>query len=171
MLLDLIGSDRLMTSGTSNAPRKTGAIKPVYNRCDKLTFTTLDDNREPLDHEILPDCTLKERTLGRDKLTMNSGKVSGRQLVTSPPIVLASFDKLQPTRSDSFCLFYDDDAEHFRFKLTVVDRSILPTTKLSYATAVFLIPAGRESEYTFASSRGLESIAESAQCARLVAGK
>lgn len=101
---------------------------------------------------------------------MSSSRVSGRQLVARPPIVPSSFDKLKPGRFDTFHLFYEDDDANFRYRLHVLDRSVLPTTILSYATAVFLIPAGRESEYMFSSIRGLESILESARCARLIAG-
>jgi hypothetical protein len=102
---------------------------------------------------------------------MTLGKVSGRQLVTRPLIVPSSFDRLQPDRFDQFHLFFEDDIDNFRFKLTIVDRIVLPTTNVSYATAVFLIPAGREAEYIFSSKRGLSSVAESAHCARLIAGK
>jgi hypothetical protein len=101
---------------------------------------------------------------------MSSGRVSGRQLVSRPPIVPSSFDKLQRDRFDQFLLYYEDDNDNFRFKLTILDRPILATTKITYATAVFLVPAGREGEYMFSSKRGLESISESAACARLIAG-
>ncbi|GKY95177.1 methyltransferase-like protein 13 [Mayamaea pseudoterrestris] len=101
---------------------------------------------------------------------MSSGRVSGRQLVTRPPIVPSSFDKLQPDRFDQFLLSYEDeDDENFRYKLHVLDINLLATTNIAYATAVFLIPAGREGEYMFSSKNGLASIAESAKCARMIA--
>jgi hypothetical protein len=102
---------------------------------------------------------------------MSSGEVSGRQLVSRPPIVPSSLDKLRTDRFDSFHLFYEDQSEDFRYKLTVVDREVLPTTRILYAMAVFLIPAGREGEYMFSSEQGLRSILESSGSARLVAGR
>jgi hypothetical protein len=57
----------------------------------------------------------------------------------------------------------------YRYKLHVVDRLIVPTTKLTYATAIFLIPAGRHVEYLFRTRAGLTKIATSAGTARLVA--
>jgi hypothetical protein len=69
-----------------------------------------------------------------------------------------------------------------RYKLTVVDRQLMPSSSsnsssnsnsnsnlLAYATAVFLIPAGRESEYMFTSHAALQQIAASAQTERLIA--
>lgn len=43
------------------------------------------------------------------------------------------------------------------------------TTSFTYTNAVFLIPAGRESEYIFSSLSGLRSILKSANTARLIA--
>jgi spermidine synthase len=95
------------------------------------------------------------------------------QLVARPPIHPASFDSLQSNRLDDIFLYYEDQPAElsYRYKLSVLDRSIvvLPTTQLAYATAVFLIPAGRESEFMFSSAAGLQQIAESAQTARLIA--
>ena len=98
------------------------------------------------------------------------------ELVARPPINPSSFETLRPDRLDEVLLYRDEDAKSstdssgtYRFKLTVVDRKILPTTRIAYATAVFLIPAGRESEYMFSSGQGLRSIAKSAQAARLIA--
>jgi len=90
------------------------------------------------------------------------------QLVARPPIHTPSFEKLKPERSDEIFLYYEEEPDDYRYKLTIVDRSLLPSTTLQYATAVFLIPAGRESEYMF-SRAGLNAIAQSAQTARLIA--
>jgi hypothetical protein len=102
---------------------------------------------------------------------MSSGKLSiGRQLVVRPPIVPFSFDKLQSDRFDEFLVYYENDDEHFRYKLIVLDRSLLPTTQITYATAAFIVPSGRESEFMFSSIRGLSTVMESSGCARLVTG-
>jgi hypothetical protein len=97
-----------------------------------------------------------------------------KELVALPPLRPASFDKLEPSRFDHLYLYYEGDdikqEEHqYRYRLTIVDRSLLPTSPLNFGTAVFLIPAGREAEYVFHSQKGLLSIAESAKCARLIA--
>lgn len=97
-----------------------------------------------------------------------SASHNDEQLVARPPIHPASFESLQPDRRDDIFLYREDDNINYRYKLIVVDRSILPTTRLSYATAAFLVPAGRESEYMFTSAQGLRSIAASAQTARLI---
>jgi SAM-dependent methyltransferase len=111
------------------------------------------------------------------------------QLVARPPIHPASFDSLHPEKLNDIFLYYEDDQRTpsskdkesdstttnttksaYRYKLTVVDRKLLPTTSnITYATAVFLIPAGRESEYMFTSLSALQQIATSAQTARLIA--
>jgi hypothetical protein len=100
------------------------------------------------------------------------------ELEAHPPIHPASFDKLDPSRFDQVYLYHDgswrnDGAkQQYRYRLTVVDRSVLPTSSygIQYATVVFLIPAGRESEYLFSSQKGLSSVvAKSAQCVRLIA--
>jgi SAM-dependent methyltransferase len=108
------------------------------------------------------------------------------QLVARPPIHPASFDSLHPEKLNHIFLYYEDDErtpsskdkDHtgdststaYRYKLTVVDRPLLPTTtNIAYTTAVFLIPAGRESEYMFTSHSALQQIAASAQTARLIA--
>jgi hypothetical protein len=117
-----------------------------------------------------------------------------QQLVALPPLHPASFDKLDPSRKDDVYLYYEKDVKktaaatdgqqgsgnssNYRYKLTIVDRPIIATAtnnnnnnnnKLAYATAVFLIPAGREAEYMFSSIRGLQNIAASAGTARLIA--
>ena len=96
-------------------------------------------------------------------------KFSG-ELVARPVIHQPSFDNLNDSRFDQIFLYYEENkkGEH-RYCLTVVDRTILPTAQLDFPTAAFLVPAGRESEYMFSSKRGLQSIAESAKCARLIA--
>ena len=90
------------------------------------------------------------------------------QLVAKPPLNPASFDRMEPQRKDEIFLYYEDQLDAFRYSIRVLDRSILPTTQLAHACAAFLIPAGRESEYMFASDKGLRAIAESAQVARLI---
>lgn len=98
-----------------------------------------------------------------------------KELVAQPPLHPASFDKLDPLRLDQLYLYYEGDdkldpeKKKYRYRLTVVDRNLIPTSHLGFPTAVFLIPAGRETEYIFYSQKGLLSIAESAKCARLVA--
>jgi hypothetical protein len=105
------------------------------------------------------------------------------QLVARPPIHPNMFDCLDPHRNDAIFLYREGDiistssggatinasSPNYRYKLLVVDRIVVPSTRLSYATAVFLIPAGRETEFLFSSKQGLRSIAESAQTARLIA--
>jgi|UniRef100_A0A8J9SEZ8 hypothetical protein len=91
------------------------------------------------------------------------------ELVARPPIHTASYDRLQPDRLSTILLFHEDDPVNYRYKVVVVDRMLLPSTPLQYGTAAFLIPAGREAEYIFASEIGLKSIAESASTARLIA--
>ena len=73
--------------------------------------------------------------------------------------------------------------ESYRYRLTVVDHpglhrgstrsttttSTTTTVSLHCATAVFLIPAGRESEYLFRTRRGLQQVCQSAQAGRLIA--
>ena len=49
------------------------------------------------------------------------------------------------------------------------DEGLTPTTSFTYTNAVFLIPAGRETEYIFSSLSGLRSILKSANTARLIA--
>jgi hypothetical protein len=98
-----------------------------------------------------------------------------RGLVAQPPLHPASFDRLNPSRFDHLYLYYqgdekgDDQKQRYRYRLTIVDRALLPTTNVAFSTAVFLIPAGREAEYMFSSQKGLVAIAESANCARLIA--
>lgn len=110
----------------------------------------------------------------------------GNSLVARPPIHTASFEKWNPDRHDEIFLYLEGDdtqpqRENYRYKLTVVDRkettaaaAAAPPANnngtFSYATAVFLIPAGRESEYMFQSHGcGLVAIAKSAGTARLIA--
>lgn len=108
-------------------------------------------------------------------VTGASAAPEAKELVAQPPLHPASFDKLDPLRLDQLYLYYEGDdkidpeKKKYRYRLTVVDRNLLPTSFLGFPTAVFLIPAGRETEYIFHSQKGLLSIAESAKCARLVA--
>lgn len=91
------------------------------------------------------------------------------QLVARPPLHPASFDRWNPDRWDHVLLYNLSQPHHFRYKLTILDRRVDHSTAIAYATAVLLIPAGRESEYLFQSRHGLQAIAESAQTARLIA--
>jgi hypothetical protein len=106
-------------------------------------------------------------------VTGASADPEAKELVAQPPLHPASFDKLNPLRLDQLYLYYEGDdkldpeKKKYRYRLTVVDRQ--STSPLGFPTAVFLIPAGRETEYIFHSQKGLLSIAESAKCARLVA--
>jgi hypothetical protein len=97
-------------------------------------------------------------------------------LVAHPPFHTASFERLDPERFDDIFLYRENDIRteeskdcgtDFRYKLTIVDRPLDHTT--TRATAVFLIPAGRESEFLFRRRHGLQSIAKSAHTARLIA--
>ena len=90
-------------------------------------------------------------------------------LVAKPAIDASSFTELKADRLDRIDLFFENQPQHYRYRLTVVDRPILPTHKLAHVTAVILVPAGREGEYVFSSHRGLLQLAESADCARVVA--
>jgi hypothetical protein len=91
---------------------------------------------------------------------------SSIQLVADPPFQACNFESFKPSRFDHIYLFDEKNKTHCRYHLLVVD---CPTTNVTRPTAVFLIPAGRESEYLFSSQKGLWSVAESAQCARLIA--
>jgi hypothetical protein len=91
-------------------------------------------------------------------------------LVARPPVDTFLLESLLPDRLDHICLYREvDPGLDYRYRLTIVDRKLSATTPLNHATAVFLIPAGRESEYMFGTRAGLHSIAESAGCARLLA--
>ena len=90
-------------------------------------------------------------------------------LVARPAINPKVFETWNPSRLDHVLLYLEGRngcAGDYRYRLTVVDRS---ADSLKHVTAVVLIPAGRESEFIFASQRGLLSVAESAGCARLIA--
>lgn len=110
---------------------------------------------------------------------MAKQKGGSTSLVARPPIHPASFEKWDPDRHNDIFLYLEDDdqRENYRYKLTVIDRKEISAdgnvggsnVKLQYATAVFLIPAGRESEYMFHSSTGLRAVAASAGTARLIA--
>lgn len=56
--------------------------------------------------------------------------------------------------------------EHWRYELTIVDT---PITSSKIPCAIFLIPGGREHEFLFSTKEGLYSIADSANCVRLIA--
>jgi hypothetical protein len=91
-------------------------------------------------------------------------------LVARPPMDTSLLESLSPDRLDHIYLYRElDPDQDYRYRLTIVDRKLLATTPLNHATAVFLIPAGRESEYMFGTRAGLHSVAESAGCARLLA--
>lgn len=103
-------------------------------------------------------------------LASSSSSPSPSDLVANPPIDAKLFESYKPSRFDQIYLYYEKSTQQFRYRLTVVDRpGLLPTNRLAHVTAVVLISAGRESEYIFSSQRGLLSVAESADCARLVA--
>jgi hypothetical protein len=119
------------------------------------------------------------------KAAETNGKQHTASLVARPPIHTASFEKWNPDRRDEIFLYHEDedDRENYRYKLTVLDdahtvvskrdnNQALATKKstvFGYATAVFLIPVGRESEFVFHSISGLRTIATSARAARLIA--
>ena len=101
-------------------------------------------------------------------VTIQGSAVEG-SLVARPAINPKAFEIWHPSRFDHVMLYLegrDGDADEYRYRLTVVDRC---ADSLQHVTAVVLIPAGRESEFIFASQRGLASVAESAGCARLIA--
>jgi len=95
-----------------------------------------------------------------------------RQLVSIPPLNPQNFQKLIPNRFDTIHLYDDNDKiAPPRYQLIVLDRPLVKKSELQSIThpvAVFLIPAGRESEYLFRTYTGLKDIAESADCARLI---
>ena len=87
---------------------------------------------------------------------------------TKPSILLASrFQSLDTNRFDCIELYSDSGAPQWRYQLRIVDRQA--TKNGGPPCAVVLIPAGRESEYIFNSKRGLQSVAASANCSRLIA--
>jgi spermidine synthase len=98
-------------------------------------------------------------------------------LVAKPSIKFKSLSQLKSDRCDKIYLYSSVEDKHWRYELTVVDRvtsSSSPngesgTVVVLKPCVVFLIPTGRETEYIYASRRGLLSIAESANCARLIA--
>lgn len=106
---------------------------------------------------------------------------SSPEFIFRPPLHPASFDSLRSDRLDETYV-YESDADvpapdvvdrsttNFRYKLTVVDRHILPTTpNLQFPSAVFIVPPGREAEYLFSSSYSLrQTVAPSAKCCRLI---
>jgi hypothetical protein len=92
-------------------------------------------------------------------------------LTAKPPIKVPSLFNLKSDRFDKIYLYSSVEDKHWRYELTVVDRIISGNTesKVANPCAVFLIPAGRETEYLYSSHRGLLNISESANCARLIA--
>jgi hypothetical protein len=98
-------------------------------------------------------------------------------LLVYPPIDPTVFSKWDPCRFDQIYIYAQEEggnsipitttSDNFRFRLTVIDH--ISGDSVVYPTAVIIIPAGRESEFLFATRRGLEALASSAQCARLVA--
>eukprot|EP00978_Attheya_sp_CCMP212_P046930 scaffold421097_cov47-Attheya_sp.AAC.1 len=108
-------------------------------------------------------------------------------LIARPPLDPKKFVKLQKDRLDRIYLYDEEtsnETEEPRYTLTVVDRNVSASEVESCfslrgsngastpcsAMAVFLIPAGRETEFIFSSRRGLVTVAESANfCARLIA--
>lgn len=102
--------------------------------------------------------------------TMSATPQEADELVARPPIDTSLLELLSPERLDHIYLYREFDPDvNYRYRLTIVDRELLVSTALNYATAVFLIPAGREGEYMFGTRAGLQSVAESAGCARLLA--
>ena len=91
------------------------------------------------------------------------------ELVAKPAINSISFQTLNVNRLNHIYLFLENQPEHYRYRLTVVDRPVIPTSNLSHVSAVVLVPAGREGEYIFSSQKGLLQLAESANCARVIA--
>ena len=101
---------------------------------------------------------------------MSAAPQEADELVARPPIDTSLLESLSPDRLDHIYLYRESDKDlSYRYRLTIVDRPLVSTTLLNHATAVFIIPAGREGEYMFATRTGLQSVAESAGCARLLA--
>lgn len=99
-------------------------------------------------------------------------------LVAKPSLKLTSLSQLKSDRFDKIYLYSSVEDKHWRYELTVVDHVISSRNGESGCgkgvvqrnpCGVFLIPAGRETEYLYSSRRGLLNIAESANCARLIA--
>jgi len=115
--------------------------------------------------------------------TSTSNKLQERQLISIPPLDPKKFQNLIPNRFDTLHLHDESPSNNrtdYRYRLIVMDRSLPPKTSTSisrsqylqgitHPVAVFLIPAGREAEYLFRTYRGLNDIAKSANCARLIA--
>jgi ubiquitin-conjugating enzyme E2 J2 len=135
--------------------------------------TTPDTGKQ----EPAQDAPMQEKDAPSAKVVLSaleSKAGTPRELTLHPPLDLTQLSTLEPARCHVIHLLYEGSVGapdvDFRYRLTIVDRAkILPTTRLQYATAMVLIPAGRESEYLWKSKRGLQQVAESAQCARLIA--
>jgi ubiquitin-conjugating enzyme E2 J2 len=135
--------------------------------------TTADNGKQ----EPAQDAPMQEKDAPSAKVVLSAleSKVgTPRELILHPPLDLTQLSTLEPTRCHVIHLLYEGSVGapdvDFRYRLTIVDHAkVLPTTRLQYATAMVLIPAGRESEYLWKSKRGLQQVAESAQCARLIA--
>ena len=61
-----------------------------------------------------------------------------------------------------------DKLLHWRFEITIIDNAYKPGAR-QIPCAIFLIPGGRETEYLFSTKQGLQNVAESANCLRLLA--
>lgn len=104
-----------------------------------------------------------------------------RKLISRPPLTASTFSSLRPDRFDKVHLYEhisninNDSSEdsNWRYELTIIDRNLnmktTPGASSMLPCAVFLIPAGRESEYVFRTKNGLMNVAESANCVRLIA--
>ena len=104
--------------------------------------------------------------------------MSNRKLIARPPLISSSFTSLSPNRFDKIHLYEqtksistDQNKNEWRYELTILDYASIQKKKTSniLPCAVFLIPAGRESEYLFRTHKGLMNIAKSANCVRLIA--
>jgi len=113
-------------------------------------------------------------------MNTDSRNIKERQLICIPPLNTSLYQKLTPKRFDTLYLHEEDNntknnenpKSHYRYKLQIYDRPLQQQTQLKSIThpiVIFFIPAGRENEYLFSTSTGLDSIAKSANCARLVA--
>jgi len=106
--------------------------------------------------------------------------MASRKLIARPPITASTFSRLDPNRFNKIHLYENLSSinsntiqNNWKYELTILDRDISPSQSNNNSSilpcAVFLVPAGRESEYVFRTKNGLRNVAESANCVRLIA--
>ena len=154
---------RSVSGQTANA-----AVSPILCRIDAAGRSTLKPER-------MTPSSFCQRIQSAQEFTKGSVGIS----------------EIQPGRFDEFQLWNDEDDGQAkseetkntseinvtsdtlrnipRFTLTVLDASNVPSDSNRIACAVFLIPQGKSAHFQFCTQRGLEGIAELANCRRLIA--